>query len=75
MAGMASSQGAAAAMAASMAGMHGAGGAQESAMLQLQYYRMMRSVVPSEQIDRIFPPEIRERFEMALKAQVCSSQP
>ena len=37
---------------------------------QLQYYRMLRTVVPQEQLERVYPAEIRERFDMALKAQV-----
>jgi len=59
----------AAAMAAAAGMGGGMPGSQDAAMMQLQYYRLMKSVVPSEQIDRLFPPEIRERFEMALKAQ------
>ena len=58
----------AAASAAGMGGLPGSAAGQDAAMLQ--YYRLMKSVVPSEQIDALFPPQIRERFEMALKAQV-----
>lgn len=68
MAALSSNPAAAMAAAAGMGG--GMPGSQDAAMMQLQYYRLMKSVVPSEQIDRLFPPEIRERFEMALKAQV-----
>lgn len=53
--------------AAAMASMqHG----MDHAAFQLQYYRMLRTVAP-DQLERMFPPEIRERFDMALKAQVC----
>jgi len=35
----------------------------------LQAYRAMRAVYGSE-LDKIYPPEVRERLDMALKQQV-----